>query len=100
MGTVNSLGLNQHQYTSTECTNWTRSIYCSPLSKTLSVAPSFVFRGHPSSILNKLKEAYEAGTGKKYEEEDNGYDEFGWKLLSCGRYNNIFFLKKFQMLIP
>lgn len=90
MGTVESLGINQLPRTITECVNWTRPTYYSPPGKSRSTVPSFVFGGPPPSILNKLKEAYEADRGYKYEDDDHGFDEFGWKQLANGKYYNKF----------
>ncbi|KAI8082520.1 uncharacterized protein B0P05DRAFT_468312 [Gilbertella persicaria] len=90
MSTVETLGIKQVPKKTSECINWIRSTYYSPPGKTPSGVPSFVFGGPPPSILNKLKEVYEADRGKKYEgvENDGDFDEFGWKLLSNGTYYN------------
>ncbi|KAG1166913.1 hypothetical protein G6F46_008064 [Rhizopus delemar] len=84
MGTVESLDINQLPRMITERVNWTRPTYYSPPDKAPSIIPSFVFGVPPPSILSKLKEAYKADRGNKYEEDD----EFAWKLLTNGKYYN------------
>ncbi|KAI9265575.1 hypothetical protein BY458DRAFT_534168 [Sporodiniella umbellata] len=87
MGTVESLGTSQLPHTITEYVNWIRPTYYTPPGNNRSYAPSLIFGGPPPSILNKLKKAYEADRGEKYE-YDGDFDEFGWKRLSNGKYYN------------